>query len=75
MSEDETLTAEDVAVEEIMLGLRTDRGVEEAKIPRKALSLLMDEGALVRTLYGCVRIPEDHFFVSDDIIRDCVELI
>ncbi len=75
VSESESLTAEDVAVEEIMLGLRTDRGVEESKIPRDVLRRLLDEKALVRTLYGCVRIPEDRFFVSDDIIRDCISLL
>ena len=76
----ETLTDRDAEVETLMLGLRTDEGLPEdwlrAHCDPAALLALLDEGALV----PCdgsgdgeskthLRIPEDHFFVSDDIIR------
>ena len=54
----ETLTPEDVRLERIMLGLRTDRGIPEG---------LCDTSALERT-GGRYRIPESLWFVSDEII-------
>ena len=63
-----------------MLALRTDEGLPEdwlrAHCAPAALQALLDEGALVPCdeTSDCesqnrLRIPEDHFFVSDDIIR------
>ena len=91
---EERLTAEDVRVETLMLGLRTDRGlpVEQffALASSEAASRLLAEGCLaeisvVTEESGCVaarsgdgrperriRIPEDHFFVSDEIIRELI---
>lgn len=93
---EERLSAEDVRVETLMLGLRTDRGLPAAQVfalaaPGTAERLLA-EGALVEGEAGpevyagasdCenpeaarkekrIRIPEDHFFVSDDIIRELI---
>ena len=55
-----------------MLGLRTARGIPEGVCdPAKAAAALAD-GRLVRTVAGHLRIPEDHWFVSDDIIAGLV---
>ena len=66
----ERLSAEEASEEEIMLGLRTAKGIP-AKLPdaAKAAEMLAD-GRLVRLPDGRLRIPEDHWFVSDDIIAD-----
>jgi len=65
--EQETLTAQQLTQERIMLGLRTSDGIPadllELQILRKALS----EGVLLSCENG-VRIPESKWFVSDDII-------
>ena len=66
LSESELLTEEDVRVERLMLGLRTDTGVPDSWID--GADALFASGALVRCA-DRVRIPEDHFFVSDEIIR------
>ena len=55
-----------------MLGLRTDTGVDPECLPHAPMSMLLDEGALEWTREGHLRIPEDHFFVSDEIIRELV---
>ena len=71
----ETLSAEDALVETIMLSLRTDRGIDADFLHRNCsnedIGRLVGNGALVRegTRY---RIPEDHFFVSDEIIRELI---
>ena len=77
VSQSETLSAGQVALERIMLGLRTDRGVERGFLERHAdrarLAAMLSEGLLVPAqdpLY--VRIPEDSFFISDSIIADIV---
>ena len=64
-----------------MLGLRTDRGLPEAWLrthcAADTLDALIEEGALVRIRDGNgtdtrLRVPENRFFVSDDIIRALV---
>ncbi len=86
--EEEHLTPEDIRVERIMLPLRTDNGLPEAELRSLAgdesVDLLLSEGALVRChpeqrpefiegrSEGSIRIPEDHFFTSDDIIRQLI---
>ncbi len=85
--EEEVLTPEDIRVERIMLPLRTDAGLPEAELRSlagdAAVDRLLSEGALVKCHTECgqchpersegsVRIPEDHFFVSDDIISDLI---
>ena len=59
-------------METVMLGLRTDTGVDPECLPHAPMSMLLDEGALEWTREGNLRIPEDHFFVSDEIIRELV---
>ena len=72
----EVLSDEDIRVERIMLGLRTSAG-----LPADALSLLAGKDALEKQVAaGCLaigpdgmaRIPEERFFVSDEIIGSLV---
>ena len=78
--EEEILSPEDIRVERIMLPLRTDAGLPESELRSLAgdvpVDRLLSEGALEifypKRSEGSVRIPEDHFFVSDDIIRDLI---
>lgn len=72
VSESEVLAEEDVRVEEIMLALRTSEGIEPEKIAGEQAGILLAEGALVWTEAGKMRIPEDRFFVSDEIIRELI---
>ena len=67
---EEILSDEDIRVETLMLGLRTDSGLPgETLRALAAPDRLLAEGALVEQL-GRIRIPEDHFFVCDEIIRE-----
>jgi oxygen-independent coproporphyrinogen-3 oxidase len=67
----ETLSAEEAREEEVFLGLRTARGIPEGLCdPEKAAAALAD-GRLVRT-GNRLRIPEDRWFVSDDILADLI---
>ena len=74
-SAQETLSAEDALVETIMLALRTDKGVDAAFLhgncSKEDIGRLVRSGALVRE-GDRYRIPEDHFFVSDEIIRELI---
>ena len=76
--EEEVLTPEDICIERIMLPLRTDTGLPEAELRSlagdAAVDRLLSEGALVRQTNrpGWIRIPEDHFFTSDEIIRELI---
>ena len=72
----EVLSDEDIRVERIMLGLRTSAG-----LPADELSLLAGKDAMEKqTAAGCLaigpdgraRIPEERFFVSDEIIGSLV---
>ena len=69
--EKEELTDEDIKVETIMLGLRTDIGVKKSyiyeKVDRKIVESYLQTGLLVST-GDSFRIPENQFFVSDQII-------
>ncbi len=72
----ERLTAKDVYDEVVMLGLRTNSGVNENNVPepyRKYYEMAVERevrnGNLVRLGDGNVRIPEDKWFVSDGIIE------
>ena len=73
----ETLTPEQVEIERIMLGLRTDRGVESSCLESYAdgsgLAKMIDKGFLVPASDpSFLRIPEKHFFISDSIIADII---
>ena len=70
---EEILDEEDIRVETLMLGLRTDRGIDRSFLhgncSETALDSLCADGALVPD-GDRLRIPEDRFFVSDEIIRE-----
>ena len=72
---DEALSVEDEKVETLMLGLRTAKGIDgeflEANCIREAVDRLLAQGALAK-VGRRYRIPEDHFFVSDEIIRELI---
>jgi coproporphyrinogen III oxidase-like Fe-S oxidoreductase len=71
----EILSPEDSLVETIMLSLRTDKGIDagflHGNCSKEDIGRLLETGALVRT-GDRYRIPEDHFFVSDEIIRELI---
>jgi putative oxygen-independent coproporphyrinogen III oxidase len=73
--EEEVLSPEDIRIERIMLALRTDKGMDESALRslagEEAVGLMLAEGALVRN-EGRLHIPEDKFFISDEIIRELV---
>ena len=68
----ETLDEEQIAIEKIMLALRTSEGVSESYLLDKCLASKVEDalacGNLVRTGHGSIRIPEEKFFVSDGTI-------
>lgn len=71
----ETLSPEDIRVERIMLSLRTDKGLKATELysltDSTVVDALLSEGALER--HGAsIRIPEDHLFTSDEIIRELI---
>ena len=58
-----------------MLSLRTDRGIDARLLHENCreedIGRLVGNGALVRE-DGRYRIPEEKFFVSDEIIRELI---
>ena len=74
----EVLSEREALEEEIMLGLRTARGVPEGLLDAARAAAMLADGRLVRVPdgqpggAGRVRIPEDRWFVSDDIIADLI---
>lgn len=72
----EELTPEDLRVERLMLGLRTASGIPEKELcsmaDAEALKAAISTGSLVKTGDRRLRIAEDFFFVSDDIIRSLI---
>jgi len=74
----ESLSAEDVRVETIMLALRTAKGISEVWLrdnaDNAAIDALLSDGSLVRVDAGSprFRVPEERFFVSDSIISRLV---
>ena len=70
-SESELLGVEEAVEEQIMLGLRTAEGILESLVSTEKADRLIREGAIVRKS-GRIRIPEDRFFVSDQIIADLI---
>ena len=77
---EEKLSAYDVAVERLMLGLRTSAGLSAAEIEgiigpqatREAISEGLLETANRHSGERRLRIPEEKFFVSDDIISTLI---
>ncbi len=72
---EESLSVEDEKVETLMLALRTAHGVDEEFLQANcipgSIEQLLHTGALVK-VGRRYRIPEDHFFVSDEIIRQLI---
>ena len=73
--ESETLTGEQLAIERVMLTLRTDSGIPEDELVRICGRAKVDRqlsiGNFART-GAAVRIPEDRFFISDNIIAEII---
>ena len=53
-----------------MLGLRTAKGVPAELLEAAKAAEMLADGRLTRLPDGRIRIPEDHWFVSDDIVSD-----
>jgi oxygen-independent coproporphyrinogen-3 oxidase len=68
----ETLSEAEVREEEIFLGLRTARGVPECLLDAAKTTEMLADGRLACATEGRLRIPEDRWFVSDDIIADLI---
>jgi coproporphyrinogen III oxidase-like Fe-S oxidoreductase len=72
----EELTAEQLVMEKVMLGLRTANGVSEKFLRANCDVEQMEEalrcGNLMTSENGHIRIPEDRFFISDSIISSII---
>ena len=72
----EELDKEQLTMEKVMLGLRTAIGVPEPYLRSTCDEALIDEslgnGNLVRLADGNIRIPENRFFISDNIISSII---
>jgi len=68
----EELSEEEAREEEVMLGLRTAKGIPAELVDAAKAAEMLADGRLARTGDGRLRIPEDAWFVSDDIIADLV---
>ena len=70
----EVLTADQLALERLMLSLRTSVGVQEDFVhefcSEDGVANAINEGNLQLLETGCYRIPEDKFFISDSIISN-----
>jgi len=66
----EILTEEEVKEEKIMLGLRTSEGIDASLIETAGIDRFIASGSLIELENGRLRIPEQRFFVSDDIISE-----
>jgi oxygen-independent coproporphyrinogen-3 oxidase len=76
VQDSEVLTDEQLAMEKIMLGLRTSAGVSEeflrANCAVEQLGEALGCGNLVSMPGGMIRIPENRFFISDNIISSII---
>ena len=68
----EALSEDQLAMERVMLGLRTAEGVPEQELRAycRDLDAAVASGSLVGPSDGNFRIPEDRFFISDTIISE-----
>lgn len=67
----ETLSDNQILEEKIMLGLRTSDGISESLVAGSPnYSKLLNAESLKKLPEGRVRIPEEKFFVCDDIISE-----
>ncbi len=70
----ETLTDEDILTEKVMLGLRRADGLVLSSVPQidiRQVEVLLSMG-LLTLCDGVLRIPKEHFFISDSIIRELI---
>lgn len=71
----EVLSEEQMALETVMLALRTDAGIDEGYLRQHSspgeVDKALEAGMLCRVPSG-LRIPEEHFFISDSIIAALV---
>lgn len=58
--------------EEIMLGLRTAKGIPAEGLDAAKAAEMLADGRLVQLPDGHLRIPESYWFVSDDIISELI---
>ena len=76
VQEHEDLDAEQLVIEKIMLALRTSAGISEAYLreyaDKDALEMALKCADLVPAGSGKLRIPENRFFVSDNIISKLI---
>ena len=72
----ESLTQDQLVLERIMLGLRTSAGLSEIFMRAHCDNELIEEslrtGNLERMTDGMIRIPENRFFISDNIISSII---
>ena len=72
----EVLDAEQIKVERIMLGLRTAEGVSADYLRKHCTDAVVEGGMkcsnLVALENGSLRIPENRFFISDNIISSLI---
>ena len=68
----ESLSPAEIKEEQIMLGLRTATGVPAELLEATKAAEMLADGRLARVADGRLRIPEDHWFVSDDIIAELI---
>ena len=65
-----------MSIEQVMLSLRTSKGLKESALmadtDRKTVERALADGNLIRLPNGHVRIPESRFFLSDRIISDLI---
>ncbi len=74
-AEYEHLTAEDIVLENIMLSLRTSKGIDRAYLEKYSDKNKLDrylKDNILQKIGSNIRIAESHFFVSDQIIADIV---
>ena len=72
----EKLDDQQLIMERVMLGLRTAAGVSEDFLRKACDTALIDDaltsGNLIRIQDGNIRIPENRFFISDNIISSII---
>ena len=68
----ESLSPVEIREEEIMLGLRTAKGIPAELLDAEKAAEMLADGRLAQLPNGRLRIPEDCWFVSDDIISELI---
>ena len=64
------MSEREIMEEEIMLGLRTAKGIPAELLDAAKAAEMLADGRLTRLPDSRLRIPETYWFVSDDIIAD-----